>query len=72
MNTQKFFAALLIIIGALSLAYGGFNYTEQTHQADIGSLHVAVDQVRHVSTPVWMGSGIMILGFFLLVTGKKA
>lgn len=72
MNAQKFFAVLLIILGALSLAYGGFSYTEQTHQADIGTLHVAVDQVHHVSTPVWTGAGIMVLGFFLMVTGKKA
>lgn len=72
MNTHKLFATLLIIAGVLSLAYGGFSYTEQTHQADIGSLHVAVDQVHHVSTPVWMGAGILVLGLFLLVTGKKA
>lgn len=72
MNTHKLFVTLLIIAGVLSLAYGGFSYTEQTHQADIGSLHVAVDQVHHVSTPVWMGAGILVLGLFLLVTGKKA
>lgn len=70
MKIQKFFGILLIIVGALCLAYGGFSYTEQTHQADIGSLHIAVDQAHHVSTPAWIGTGILVLGFFLLATQK--
>ena len=36
MNTTQIVAIVLIIAGALSLAYGQFSYTKETHQAKIG------------------------------------
>jgi hypothetical protein len=34
--------------GVLALAYGGFTYTEGTHEANIGSMHMSIDDRRHV------------------------
>ena len=53
MNPRRLIAILLIVGGALGLAYGGFSYTKQTHQADIGPLHVALDEKQHVNIPIW-------------------
>lgn len=72
MNMKKIVAILLLIAGALSLAYGGFSYTEKTHQADVGPVHLAVDQERHVGIPGWAGAVMMILGVILLIPGKKS
>jgi TRAP-type C4-dicarboxylate transport system permease small subunit len=71
MSTQRFAAILLLAIGILALAYGGFSYTRETHQADIGSLHLSMDEKRHVNVPVWAGVGALLLGGILLLPRKS-
>ena len=71
MNAQRVVAIALVILGALGLAYGGFSYTSETHQADLGSLHLSVDETKHVNVPVWAGIGAIVLGGLLLATGRK-
>lgn len=70
MSTQKIIAILLLIIGTSALVYGGFSYTRETHQANLGSLHLSVDEQRHVNIPVWMGVGALLLGGALLLRRK--
>ncbi|HQQ63248.1 MAG TPA: hypothetical protein PLF22_06710 [Pseudomonadales bacterium] len=72
MELQKLVAVLMIVGGALALAYGGFSYTRETHQADVGSLHMSVDETQHVNVPVWLGIGAVVLGGLLLLTGRKS
>jgi len=38
MNAIKVVALVLLIGGALGLAYGSFSYTKETHTADLGPL----------------------------------
>jgi hypothetical protein len=64
-------AIVLLVAGVLGLAYGGFSYTKSTHQADIGSLHLSVDETRHVNVPVWGGIGLILVGGLLLAVGRK-
>ena len=71
MNMQRMAAIVLLIAGVLGLAYGGFSYTKSPHQADIGSLHLSVDETRHVNVPVWGGIGLMLVGGLLLAVGRK-
>ncbi|MGA3159126.1 MAG: hypothetical protein ABSE43_16325 [Steroidobacteraceae bacterium] len=71
MNLRRLVAILLIVGGALGLAYGGFTYTKQTHQADLGPLHVSVDEKQHVNIPIWAGVGGILIGAFLLMGGKS-
>ena len=70
MNGTRIAAWILIIAGALGLAYRGFNYTSETHKADIGSLHLAVDETKHVNVPVWAGIGAIVIGAVLLGVGR--
>ena len=72
MDAQKIVAILLIVAGALGLGYGGFSYTKETHTADVGSLHMSIDEKQHVNVPVWAGIGAIVVGGFLLVTGRKS
>lgn len=72
MSGLKIVAILLIIAGALGLAYGGFTYTKDTHKAEIGALELSVDEKEHVNVPVWAGLGVLILGVVLMVVPKKA
>jgi hypothetical protein len=70
-NTQKMVAIVLLIAGGLTLAYGGFSYTKETHQANIGSLHVSVDETRHVKITVLAGIAALVAGGLLLVVGPR-
>lgn len=72
MSTQKIAAIVLIVAGALGLAYGGFNYTKETHTADIGTLHLSVDEKQHVNVPVWAGVAALVAGALMLVVGKRS
>jgi len=70
MNSMKMLAIALLVAGALALAYGGFSYTKETHDADIGSLHLSVDETERVNIPMWAGLGLVVLGGVLLVVKR--
>jgi hypothetical protein len=72
MNTQKLVAFVLLVAGGLGLIYGGFSYTRETHQANVGSLHMSVDETRHVNIPVWAGIGALVAGGLMLAMGRKS
>ena len=72
MNATKLAGIVLLVGGALGLFYGGFSFIKDTHRADIGSLHLAVNEKQHVNVPVWAGVGAMLIGGLLLVVRVKA
>ena len=72
MDAQKLAAIVLIVAGALGLAYGGFSYTRETHEADLGPLHMSVAEKKRVNVPIWAGVGAIVAGGLLLVLNKKS
>jgi len=70
MNGSRMAAIILIIGGVLALAYGGFTYTKETHEAKLGPIEFSVKDKETVNIPVWAGAGTLALGLFLLVTRK--
>lgn len=71
MNGLTSLALVLFIGGGLGLAYGGFSYTKETHTADVGALHLSVDEEQRVNIPMGVGLGALLLGGVLLVVGRK-
>ncbi|PIQ36617.1 MAG: hypothetical protein COW59_11560 [Lysobacterales bacterium CG17_big_fil_post_rev_8_21_14_2_50_64_11] len=71
MNALKVVALALIVLGALALAYGGFSYTSDTHHADIGPLHMTMNEKERVNVPMWAGVAAIIAGGLMLVVGKR-
>lgn len=71
MSSTKIMAFVLLLAGALALAYGGFSYTKETHDADIGPIHLSVDEKERINVPVWAGIGAIVLGGVLLAGGFK-
>jgi TRAP-type C4-dicarboxylate transport system permease small subunit len=69
MNAIKGVALALILAGVLSLMYGGFSYTKETHQATIGPIELSVTDKERVNIPVWAGVGAILVGGALLVFG---
>ena len=61
----------LIVAGVLALAYGGFSYTTQTHEAKIGPLTLSAIDKETLNIPIWVGLGGIVLGGLLLGFGNK-
>jgi len=57
---------VLLILGVLGLAYGGFSYTKETHDAKLGPIKVEVKDKEHVNVPVWAGVAAAVAGGALL------
>lgn len=71
MNTNKLAALILIVAGALALAYGGFSYTKTTHQADVGGVHLSLSEKQYVNVPLWAGLAAIVIGGVLLLRGRS-
>lgn len=71
MNMIKIVAIILLVGGALGLAYGGFSYTKDTTVVKLGPLEVNAQQKETVNIPLWLGLGAVAVGGLLLVFGGK-
>lgn len=71
MNPTKLVAIVLIIAGALALAYGGFSYTKNTQVAKLGPIEINAEERHTVNIPMWAGIGGIIVGGLLLGFGGK-
>lgn len=72
MSGIKMLGIMLIAAGILGLAYRGFTYTRETHEATIGPLELSVNDKQTVSIPVWIGVGTLMAGAFLLLLPKQS
>ena len=72
MNAIRVLALVLIIGGALGLAYGSFSYTKENHEAKIGPIELTVKEKQTVNVPVWAGIGAIVIGGLLLFGGKRS
>jgi hypothetical protein len=62
---------LLVVLGALALAYQGFNYTHQKKLFDIGPIHATAEEHDRVPIPPALGGLALISGIVLLLVGAK-
>jgi uncharacterized membrane protein len=62
---------LLIVLGALALAYQGFNYTKQEKVLDIGPIHATAEEQKHVSIPPILGGLALVGGIVLVIAGSR-
>ena len=69
MNAIKGIALALILAGALGLVYGGFSYTKETHEANVGPIKLSIADKETVNIPVWAGVGAIVIGVALLGFG---
>ncbi len=71
MSASKIVGLLLVIAGALALAFGGFTYTKDTSAVKLGPVELSVKEKETVNVPLWAGIGAVVAGAALLVLGKK-
>ena len=70
-GTLKIAAIVLVVAGALALAYGGFTYTRDTHDVKLGPIELSIEEKKTVNIPVWAGVGAILVGGFLLFSGSR-
>jgi uncharacterized membrane protein len=65
MSGIKLAGIVLIAAGILGLAYQGFSYTREIHEAKIDPLELSVNEKLTLSIPTWAGVGTLVAGGFL-------
>ena len=62
---------VLLVLGALALAYQGINYTRREKVLDIGPIHATAETHERIPLPPVIGGLAMAGGVVLLVMGAR-
>jgi hypothetical protein len=71
MKSASLAGILLVVLGALALAYQGINYTHREKVLDVGPIHATKDTEEHIPVPPILGGLALVAGIVLLVSGAK-
>jgi TRAP-type C4-dicarboxylate transport system permease small subunit len=71
MGSMKIAGIVLVVLGLLGLAYGGFTYTKDTHDTKIGPLEISLKDRERVNIPIWAGVAAVVAGGVLVVIPRK-
>lgn len=71
MNAMRIAGIILLVLGIAGLFTGGFSFTKNTTQAQIGPLKLQVQEQESINVPQWLSIGAMVLGGALLVGGLR-
>jgi hypothetical protein len=66
MKGTKLLGVVLLALGILAVAYGGFSYVKKTDQVNLGPIHLEVQDKERVNIPLWAGVVVAIVGGVLL------
>jgi hypothetical protein len=62
---------VLIVIGAIALAYGGISYTSREEVLDIGPIEATAERTRRIPLPPVLGGVAIVGGLALLFVGSR-
>ena len=71
MQGTKLIGAVLLALGILAVAYGGFSYTKDTDNIKLGPIEIEVKDKEQVNVPLWAGILVSVVGGVLLAGGAK-
>jgi drug/metabolite transporter (DMT)-like permease len=69
---NKMLGIILVVVGLVGLAWGGFSFTTREKVADIGPIHASRDKTHSVPLPPIAGALALVGGVALLVAGKNS
>jgi hypothetical protein len=64
---NKTIGLILIVLGLVGLAWGGFNYTTRQKVLDVGPIHATREKTHSVPLPPIVGALALIGGVVLLI-----
>jgi len=62
---------ILIVIGIIALAYGGFTYTKHEKVLDIGPIQATAEKKETVPFPPILGGLCLVGGIVLVIVGNR-
>jgi uncharacterized membrane protein YidH (DUF202 family) len=68
---MRMIGIVVLAVGILALAYGGFSYTRETHDVKLGPVEFSVKEKERVNVPLWAGVALAVVGAGILISGKK-
>ena len=68
---NKTIGIILIALGLLGLAWGGFSYKTQEKVVDIGPIHATREKTHNVPLPPIAGAVALVAGVVLMVAGGR-
>jgi len=68
---SKVIGMILIAVGLVGLAWGGFSYTTREKVVDVGPIHASRDKTHTIPLPPVAGAAALIGGIVLLAAGRK-
>ena len=68
---MKIIGIVLIVLGAIALAYGGISYTKREKVVDIGPLEATTETRETIPLPPVLGALALAGGIVLLVVGSR-
>jgi hypothetical protein len=71
MKAITWIGIVLVVAGALALAYQGINYTHQEKVLDIGPIHATAEKHERIPLPPVIGGLALAGGVVLLVVGAR-
>ncbi|MEO8100403.1 MAG: DUF3185 domain-containing protein [Acidobacteriota bacterium] len=63
---------ILVVLGVVFLAWGGFSYTTREKVLDIGPIEATQEKTHSVPLPPLAGAAMLVGGAVLMLSGKKA
>jgi hypothetical protein len=71
MKTLPVVGLILIVLGIISFAYQGINYTTHKKIVDIGPIQATTTEHKTIPLPPILGGLALVGGIVLLVAGRK-
>jgi hypothetical protein len=71
MNPRMLIAIVLIVLGVVGLAYGGFSYTTRERVVDAGPIKVDADKTHVVPIAPIVGAVALVGGAAMLLMGGR-
>ena len=68
---MKLAGIVLIVLGALALAYQGIRYTTREKVVDLGPLQVTASERRSIPLPPIVGGVALVAGLALVLADRK-
>ena len=68
---NKTLGMILVALGLVGLAWGGFSYTTRERVVDLGPIHASREKTHNVPLPPIAGAAALLGGIVLLAAGTK-
>jgi hypothetical protein len=66
---MRIIGVVVLVLGLLALAYGGFSYTKDRTAVKVGPVELTVKDRESVNVPVWAGVAAVVVGGLLVAFG---